>query len=186
MSAIFRFPTTSIAISKFAKINELSEGKASFSAPQSDEDIKTNKSIDPSFEEQQDNNGPNRAIIKLLENKKSDLKKSVETLSNQIRTHIRHIEYIDSRISELMGENVDLQSSRPLHSLRLDSELCQTSFSRLSTTINTGVNTPNSVLANSNESNIRGHHFVYRSDGDWVILPEFKEIISRKVNVAFT
>ncbi|KAJ1606524.1 hypothetical protein OJ253_2698 [Cryptosporidium canis] len=185
MSAIFRFPTTSIAISKFAKISELSDGKTSFSAPHSDEDIKTSKSIDYSFEEQ-DNNGPNRAIIKLLEKKKSDLKKSVETLSNQIRTHIRHIEYIDSRISELMGENADLQSSRIIHTLRLDSELCQTSFSRLSTTINTGINTPNSVLANSNESNIRGHPFVYRADGDWVILPEFKEVISRKVDVAFT
>lgn len=188
MSAIFRFSPTSIAISKISKVNELSKGKIALNFLQVNEDTQIyNKSNEKSnIEEQKEDKNPNKAIIKLLENKRNDLKKSIEVLSSQLRTHIRHVEYIDSRICELKGEGLDFQTSRLVPTLRLDPESFQTSFSRLSTTINTGVNTPNSEPANSNEANneviIGSAPFHYKTECDWIIVPEFKEIIYRTIN----
>lgn len=185
MSAIFRFsPTTSVAISKFSKINELSKGNFASNCLQANEDAHVDNKPDEntSTDEKKEDKNPNKAIIKLLENKRNDLKKSIETLSNQLRTHIRHVEYIDSRICELKGENLDFQSSRLVPTLRLDPESYQTSISRLSTTINTGINTPNSEPASSNEASAGNTSFHYKMEDDWIIVPNFEEIVSRTIN----
>ncbi|OII71857.1 uncharacterized protein cubi_00665 [Cryptosporidium ubiquitum] len=187
MSAIFRFsPTSSIAIGTISKISELSkEGIYSANLPQVNDETHINTKINEKNEiekREKKDKSPNSAIIKLLEDKKNDLKKNIETLSIQLRRHIHQVEYIDSRICELKGEKAELYSSRLTPNLRLDSELYQTSFSRLSTTINTGINTPNSELANSNEVGVQSAFFSYKMEKDWIIVPEFKEIVSRLVN----
>ncbi|KAH8581658.1 40S ribosomal S28 [Cryptosporidium sp. chipmunk genotype I] len=183
MSTIFRFsPTTSIAISTISKISELSKGCISSTRLQQSDEIQLNGNISKKnyFEEQEENEKtPNSAIIRLLEDKKNDIKKNIESLSNQLRRHIRQVEYIDSRICELKGKKVDLQSSRLVSRFRLDSEPYQTGFSRVSTAINTGINTPNSELASSNEVEIGSNLTSYKMESDWVIVPEFKEIVSR-------
>lgn len=188
MSVLFRFsPTSSIAINTISKISELSkESIYSTNLSQINGGIHNSNKIDQENNvekrEKEDKN-PNGAIIKLLENKKNDLKKNIEILSIELRRHIHQVEYIDSRICELKGEKVELQSSKLASSLRLDTELYQTSFSRLSTTINTGINTPSSELAGSNEIGVRNTFFSYKMERDWVIVPEFKEIVSKAMNL---
>ncbi|KAK9174037.1 hypothetical protein CmeUKMEL1_17040 [Cryptosporidium meleagridis] len=182
MSTVFRFnSTSSIAISKISKLPK--KNISSLSLQPSDE-IQLNKNSEESnFEEQaKAKKTPNSAIIGLLEDKKNEINKNIENLANQLRRHIRQVEYIDSRICELRGEKIDSQSSRIISSLRLDSENYQTSFSRLSTAINTGINTPNCELASSNEAEIRSDIFSYKMEGDWLVVPEFKEIVSRAIN----
>ncbi|CUV04644.1 unnamed protein product [Cryptosporidium hominis] len=186
MLTIFRFPpTSSIAISAISKISELPKENIPTRSLQPNDEIQLNSKVSERshFEEQaKAEKTPNNAIIKLLEDKKNEIKKNIENLANQLRRHIRQVEYIDSRICELRGEKIDLQSSRLISSLRLDSEHYQTSLSRVSTAINTGINTPNCELASSNEAEVRSNILSYKMEGDWLIVPEFKEIVSRTVN----
>ncbi|KAF7457997.1 hypothetical protein HWI79_1563 [Cryptosporidium felis] len=185
--SMFRFsPISNSPICSISKLNDSPQGNFFRTKFGQDKVLNLRNRIDEEssrhFERNQEYSCSNSPMIKLLEEKKGEIKRNIESLSTQIKRQMHQIEYIDSRIRELRGEKIEIQNPRPGIGLRLEPELYQTGLSRISTTVETGINTPNNELANSNKVVITRQASPQKMDGDWIILPDFKEIISRIVN----